>query len=350
MINNLSFPLLVIIFLAAAILTWIAGVTLTKATDTLDTRFKIGDALGGLILLGIAGSLPEIAVVFSAARAGHIPVIIGNLIGGLSIQTLVIILFDFAVKAKKPLSYLAGSLLMSIETIFAIILTMITILGMLIPPQVTLFHLNPFSILIIIAWIGGLFIINRERKIQRFNLTSADASPGRKHRERRVAQNHHFYAKKSNGFVVGIFLITAVMILIAGFFLERSGTLLAERLNIGMGIFAATAIAFVTALPEISTGLESVFIGDNQLAISDIMGGNAFMLSLFLFADIVAQKPVLSLAGHQDLILSLLAIMMMTIYAISFLFRPKHRYFRLGFDSILVIIIYLIGLYILSLI
>ena len=88
--GGLSLTLLLAMFVGSGVVTWMAGVALTKATDSLDTRFRIGDAIGGLVLLGIAGSLPEIAVVGSAAKNGHMPVIIGTLIGGLSIQTLLL--------------------------------------------------------------------------------------------------------------------------------------------------------------------------------------------------------------------------------------------------------------------
>ena len=45
---------------------------LSKTTDALDNRFGLGEALGGLILLAITGSLPEIAITASAALAGHL--------------------------------------------------------------------------------------------------------------------------------------------------------------------------------------------------------------------------------------------------------------------------------------
>ena len=40
-----------------------------RSTDSLDRRFGLGEALGGLILLAIAGTLPEIAIVASASLA-----------------------------------------------------------------------------------------------------------------------------------------------------------------------------------------------------------------------------------------------------------------------------------------
>jgi len=191
-------------------------------------------------------------------------------------------------------------------------------------------------------------LINKERKLQRFNQTAADALPGRKHHERRAVENHPFYAAKSNFYIISIFLIAAVLTLIAGALLEKTGSLIAGRLGIGSGIFAATVIAFVTSLPEISTGLESIFIGDNQLAISDIMGGNAFMLVIFLFADLVAKKPVLSFAAHSDILLGILAVIMMGVYAVSFVSKLRHRYFRLGLDSYAEIVLYVIGAYALT--
>ncbi len=299
--------------------------------------------MGGLILLGISGSLPEMAVVASAAVQGHIPVIIGNLIGGISIQTLVIVLFDVAVGSKRPLSYLAGSAILSIETIFAIVITALALVGTLIPASKAVFYLNPASIAVVIAWLVGLFIIDKARENPRLNVVAEDASRGRRHKERRKVENHPLYANKSNLYVASVFVVMAVATLVAGVLLEETGSDAAGRLGINSGIFAATVLALVTTLPEISTGLESIFIGDNHLAISDIVGGNAFMIVIFLMADLIAKKPVLSYAGNQDILFVSLGIGMMTVYAISFLARLKRCYFRLGLDSILEIVLYAVG-------
>jgi len=346
--ENLSLFALTGLFLIAGAITWLAGIALTKTTSTLDTRFKIGDALGGLIILGIAGSLPEIAITFSAARSGHIPIIIGTLLGGIAMQTLIIVIFDFFVKGKKPLSYLAGTTMLSIETIFAIVLTVLALLATFIPAKDNILNTNPLSIIIVIAWVIGLFIINKCRKNKRFNETAEESTGGRKHHERRAVHNHPFYANKKNWQVILILLIACLATLVAGVILEEAGSALATQLGIGSGLFAATAIALMSSLPEISTGLESIFIGDNNLAISDIIGGNAFMLTIFFLTDIIAQKPILSYTGKMDLLFAILGIGMMGIYAISFIKRLKNRYWRLGLDSILEIIFYIAGLVILS--
>ena len=91
---SLAWPLLALVFLAGAIATWVAGTSLAKSTDALDNRFNLGDAIGGMVLLSIAGTLPEIAITVSAAMQGHLGLAAGNLIGGIAIQTMVLIICD----------------------------------------------------------------------------------------------------------------------------------------------------------------------------------------------------------------------------------------------------------------
>ncbi len=82
------------VFVAGAGATWIAGVFLSDTTDVVDDRFNLGEALGGLILLGFAGTLPETAITVSAAIQGHLGLATGNLLGGIAMQTLVLVLLD----------------------------------------------------------------------------------------------------------------------------------------------------------------------------------------------------------------------------------------------------------------
>jgi cation:H+ antiporter len=345
-ISPMIIPL--ITFVAAGALTWIAGVTLTKTTDSLDFRFKIGEGMGGLIILGIVGSLPEIAIAVSAAIHGHISVIIGNLIGGISVQTLVIVLLDFAVDGKRPLSYLAGSISMFFETAFAVVMVLLAIAATYIPAQNSIFHLNPLSIPIAIAWFAGLYLVDKSYQVRRFTQVAADASPGRVHSKRKKTKGDSFYTGRKSSYVIFVFILASVVILAAGYYLEESSVALAGIFNIKTGLFAATALALVTSLPEISTGLEAVFIGDNHLAISDIWGGNAFMLVPIFALDLIMGKPVLSFAQNSDRLLAGLGAVMMAIYGVAFLVRLRRSYWRLGLDSILEIILYAVGIVVLT--
>lgn len=339
----MTFQLL--IFLFSGFLVWLSGTTLTKTTDCLDRRYKLGQAFGGLILLGITGNLTDIAVASSAAIHRHIPVVIGDLIGGIAIQTLLIVFFDFAVKGKRPLSYLAGSVTLFFETIFAIVIVLLAIAASYIPAQDAIGHVNPLSIVIVAVWLIGLYLIDRAHKISRFNQTADDAKPGRLHDERRVSSvEDSFYVGKRNFYVIAVFILASVVTLFAGYFLEESGTALAVSWGVNTGIFAATVLALVTSLPELSTGLEAVLLGDNHLAFSDIWGGNAFMIVPFFATDLLAGQPVLSYAQNSDRLIAVLGVVMMAVYALAFLKKFQSRYFRLGLDSIIEIFLYAAGI------
>ncbi len=82
---------------------------------------------------------------------------------------------------------------------------------------------------------------------------------------------------------------------------------------------------------------------DYQLAISDILGGNAFLPVLFLLATLVSGKAVLPGASSADLYLAGLAVLLTCIYMAGLVFRPKRRVLGMGLDSVIVLSLYVIG-------
>lgn len=70
--SSLSTGALLAIFIGAALVTWVTGVRLAATTDVLDDHFGLGEAPGGMVLLSIVGSLPELAITISAAASGDL--------------------------------------------------------------------------------------------------------------------------------------------------------------------------------------------------------------------------------------------------------------------------------------
>jgi cation:H+ antiporter len=132
--------------------------------------------------------------------------------------------------------------------------------------------------------------------------------------------------------------------LLAGVALEVTGSELATRAGINGVIFGATALAAASALPEISSGIAAVKLGDNALAIGDVFGGNAFQICLFLVADIVAGSPVLPTAGRLNAWLAALGIALTSIYCIGIVARPDRTHGRVGIDSILAVVVFGLGI------
>ncbi len=342
---GLGSPLLLLIFLGASAATWAAGVRLSKATDALDARLNLGDALGGLILLAVAGSLPELAITISAAAQGNLPLAAGNLIGGIAVQTMVLLLCDIAVGPERPLTYLVGRLTPVLEGLLVIIVVAGVEMGSLLKPSTAIGGVvNPASLGIVVFWVVGLFVIQRAAKDPRWKVEMPGSQPGRRRRERAQPEAPHPYAGSSTARVALIFGVACLVTLGAGVLLEVTGNDLANRLGINGVIFGATVLATATALPEISSGLAAVRLGDNALAMGDIFGGNAFQVCLFLVADLVAGKPVLESAGNLNAWLGALGVALTAIYGFGVISRPMHCRWRLGPDSILALVLFALGI------
>jgi cation:H+ antiporter len=342
-VASLSTPLLVIVFLAGAAATWVAGIRLSGTTDALDARFGLGEELGGILLLAVAGTLPELAITVSGAARGNLDLAAGNLIGGIAVQTMVLAVCDFATGGRRPLSFLVGRLTPVLEALLVIVVVSVVLMGALLRPATSIGGVvSPASIAIVVLWLAGVYVVNVARKQPRWRVSMPGSSPGRRRRERAKAPAHPLAAASTRR-VLGEFLGACAVTLVAGVALEISGNTLADRAGVNGVVFGATVLAAATALPEISSGIAAIKLGDNALAMGDIFGGNSFQICLFLVADLVAGAPVLPAAGRLNSWLAALGIGLTAVYAAGMIVRPSRAFARLGPDSIVAIVLFAVG-------
>jgi cation:H+ antiporter len=332
------------LFLFASLATWAAGLVLADTTDVLEDRFQLGEALGGLILLGFAGTLPEIAITVSAAQSGNLGLATGNLLGGIAIQTLVLVLLDAVSRSPTPLTSLSTVLEPIVEALLVILLLTIALFGHLLPVSVAIGPVSPTSVLLVVVWFGGVLLLNRLRTSQRWRAVTehveavmvatapaATASPGR-------------FERADTRWVLLAFAGAAVCTLVAGVALERTGDELAGRFGLTGVVFGATILAAATALPEVSTGLQAVRLGRVGLAMGDIFGGNQVQLTLFLVADLIAGQPVLQTVTPNTAWLGGAGVVVTALYAVGLVVRPSRKLLGIGPDSLLVLVAYAFAL------
>jgi cation:H+ antiporter len=142
---------------------------------------------------------------------------------------------------------------------------------------------------------------------------------------------------------LAVFAISSVVTLVAGVVLEESGNAIAGQVGMSGVLFGSTFLAAATALPEVSTGLTSVRLGDYQLSVSDIFGGNAFLPVLFLLAGLLSGRAVLPQAASTDIYLTGLGMLLTTVYLCGLIFRPHRRLLGMGIDSLVVLVLYTLG-------
>ena len=287
-----SFPLLVLlpIFAVGAAAVWLAGTQLSNMTDVISSRFGLGEALGGIIILAIATNLPEIAIVVSASLTHHTGIAIGNILGGTAIQTVVLVILDgFGLRHKGALTYEAASLQLVLEGVLVMSVLVISIMGTQLPKSIIVARLAPGDLLIAALWLIGLWLINKARKGLPWQEKGRAPDTSRPTRSSEQDKRE----KWSTARVLTVLAIAALVTLFAGVVLEESGNAIADHIGLSGVLFGSTFLAAATALPEVSTGLAAVKIGDYNLAVSDIFGGNAFLPVLFLLATLLSGQSVL---------------------------------------------------------
>jgi cation:H+ antiporter len=346
LLPNFPVPVLAAIFVASSIVVWLAGTRLSKATDFLSTRFHLGEALGGAILLAIATNLPELAISVSAALSGYVELAVGNILGGIAIQTVVLVLFDrFGIERNVSLTHRAASLRLVIEGLLVVCVLVIAIMATQLPPQLIAFRLTPGPVMITLFWLLGVWIIGHARKGLPWREVAAPASGKAPSAGGAAEQQGHLSARKASTFEAAVsFSLAAAATLVCGVLLEESGARIATQIGMSGVLFGATVLAAATALPEVATGFESMRLGDYQLAVSDILGGNAFLPVLFLVAELVAGRAVLPHAQSTDIYLAALGILLTVIYLGGLIFRSKRTISGVGVDSLLVLGLYVLGM------
>ncbi len=335
-----------LIFVASAAVIWVAGIFLSNYTDILADRLHLGQALGGLILLAVATNLPEIAITYSAAASGQLDVAVSNVLGGIAIQTVVLVALDaFGVRERRPLTYQAASLTLVIEGAVVLAVLVVVVMGTQLPSSLVVARLSPDVVLIALVWVVGLLLTQRAAK--KLPWTSNGEAPDSQPKPRGHSQKTRAEKARRAGLSTTkaslIFGAAALATLVAGALAEESGTAAADHVGLSGALFGATFLAAATSLPELSTGLTAVKQGDYKLAFGDIFGGNAFLPVLFLLAVVVSGKSVLPNAHASDLYLTGLGGLLTVVYMAGLLFRPAKQHARLGIDSIAVLILYAVG-------
>ena len=335
--SNWSSSYLVILFLASTIAIWVSGIKLTKAVDAITTHFGLGEAFGGMVFLAIITNLPEIAITTVAAYHRDYDIAISNILGGIAIQTVVLVLIDiFGVGRSAPLTQKGHSKVLILEGVALIFILSVVIIGAQFPSSLIFFRTTPFEWIIVFIWVGTIFLISKmvdkKQKVKPEHMIHHMRMP-------------HSTFKGSLSSAYWVLTIGAIITLFAGWALEITGETLANRWNISGVIFGGTILALCTALPEISTGIASAKIRDYNMAVSDIFGGNAFLPVLFIMASIIGGDAILPNLKPSDIYLTTLGIILTGIYMAGMVIHSKKQIYRMGIDSFIVLIVYIIGIW-----
>lgn len=140
-----------------AMIVLATGVALSRAADALAGQTGLGSGFTGLLLLGLATSLPEVSTAISAVRLRRFEMAIGGILGT-NIFNLGIVFLADAALGGPPILNAAGRFEIA-ATLLALLLTGILMIGLLEQRNRQIFGLGVDSWAMLFVYAGGIGLL-----------------------------------------------------------------------------------------------------------------------------------------------------------------------------------------------
>ena len=328
------------LFLGAGVVVWLAGTRLTRYADAIGSRTGLGQALVGALVLGGITSLPELATITTAAVSGDPALAVNNVLGGVAMQIAILALAD-ALIGERGLSTLAGTASLLLQGNGLMIVLALAAAGITAGSIVAL-GIDLWTTALFVVVIVVLAAIHRyeEHPYWEHTQDSSDAPAEGPDIEPAAKGTSEWTTTR----LLALTALTGLVVVIAGFTVTRLADAIATQSALGASFVGAILLAAVTSLPELSTTMEAVRLGRHKLAFSNIFGTNLLDAGFLFIADVFyTEGAILGQVGSFSSFAALLGILLTGTYVAGILQRPKRVVFRMGVDSALVILLYLVG-------
>ncbi|MFO7868902.1 MAG: hypothetical protein R6U95_06360 [Bacteroidales bacterium] len=325
----------IILFCVATLCILFAGTALTRYADILADKTGLGEAFVGAVFLGGVTSLPGIITSIVAAYNNHPQLAVSNAIGGIAAQTVFLSIADISY-SKANLEHASASLTNLMQGVLLIGLLTLVILG-IVSPDITLFHIHPITFIIILVYFGGTRMISRAREKPMWEpkhtiLTVKDIP---------VKDN---IIKSTVSSLIYKFILLSVIVGGSGYVIGISGITIANETMLSESFVGTLFTAVATSLPELIVTLAAVRQGALTLAVANIIGGNSFDVLFVAFSDIAYKDgSILHNITHDESFIIALTMLMVCVLILGLLFRQRKGIANIGLESVLVIMLYIIG-------
>lgn len=331
--SELSLTTAILLFIGLAVVIGVAGTFLTRAGDRLADETGWGEAVVGGILLGAVTSLSGITTSVTAALGGHAQLAFSNAIGGIAAQTLFLAIADLTYR-KANLEHASASLPNLMQGILLIVM-LSTVGFVMINPEWNIGFVNPGTLLLLLIYILGTFIVNNARKNPMWEPTDTNETIGD------VPDKQD---EEKMSVTITKFAVCALIVGVAGYFVAKTGVVIAQKSSLNESFVGALFTAVATSLPELVVVLAAVRQRALVMAMGNIIGGNGFDVLFLAFADIAyTEGSLYHNGGKAETYVLSLALLLNAILLTGMIHRQKHGLAKSGWESISIISLFVAG-------
>ncbi len=309
-----------------------SGTRLSKYGDIIAEKTGLGRTWIGLVLMATVTSLPELVTGLSSVTYANVPdIAVGDVMGSCVFNMFIIAFLDAAYR-PMPISTKAhyGHVL---SAGFGILLICIVAISLFFGNRILpLGWIGPYTLLIVLVYFIAMKVLFVYEKKQISDFV----------KEMVMELKYEGISTKT---AIVNYAFNALIVITAAIFLPKIGEGIAESTGLGQTFVGNIFIALSTSLPEVVVSMAAVKIGAIDLAIGNLFGSNIFNILILAIDDIFfINGPILSHVSQTHIISALSAIAMSIIAVIGLTYRAEKKPLFLAWDSIGILMVYIINL------
>ena len=310
---------------SAAIIVFVAF-KMTQYANVIALRTRLSGMFIGTILLAAGTSMPELVTNISSVRLGVPNLAAGDLFGSgmfnmLILAVLSIIFFRKRILRRVAMNHALTASLATLMTGMAALFVLARI-----PWGITWVGVD--SLLLVLAYLGGMWIIRKESLHRGASVEVELDVPGISLRRAGVG-----------------FAISLIALVLVSPYLVRAAKEIAIITGLGTGLVGITLFAFVTSLPEMVAVLVAVRLSAFDMAVGNLFGSNVFnMLALAITDAFYVQGFFFSDINANFALAALVVLLLINLGLIGNLTRGGRRLWFVEWDALLIILVFIGGL------
>ena len=321
-------------FLLSAAVVVIIAIKLAEYGDVIAVRTRLGGVFVGTIFLAGATSLPELVASVSSFQAGVPNLAAGNLFGSNMVNVLLLALVDL-ITYQVPLMRkvaISHALTATLTTIL-MLMAAIAIMGDF---HSTIGWVGTDSLVIILIYFGGVWLIQRESNGPSTAPAPTAIEPG---------PEFPSLLKGAVGFAVS----AAVLVSVVPTLVDASSEI-AVITDLGTGFVGTALLSLVTSLPELLAAVAAVRMGAYDMAVGNLFGSSVFnMLGVGVADFFYTDGRFLAAIDPNFALVALLGMLLTNMALLGNLARVERKFLFLELDTLAIIVVYLLGMYLLFL-
>ena len=318
-----------------------AGTKLSRYGDQIAELTSLGRLWIGVVLMAAATSLPEVFTTMSAGWLDAPDLAAGNLFGAGMSNMLTLGLIDLLYRQKRV--WQQAALGHTLTATLAMVLTALAAFFVLLRIEVVHLGVGFESVILLILYVLGMRLVFRQEDMARRQLEQKAVVEGLAEEPGSDGSRRDALRYAVRGFSIG-----ALVLLVAAPVLAWSAERIAEESGMTATFIGTSLVALTTSLPELVVSISAVRLGAFDLAVGNLFGSNAFNMAAFFFADLAYRGGgLLSTVSSTHALTALWAIIMMNIGLMGIIYRAERRFRLIEPDSLLMIVVYVLGLWLL---